>query len=59
MTHGRLTRIAAVLIGAATLFVLEQKLGIQFYLAVPAGIFAYFATLVTLGLLLGTGAPRR
>ena len=59
MTHGRPTRIAAMLIGAATLFVLEQKFGVQLYLAIPAGIFAYFATLVALGLLLGAGTPRK
>jgi hypothetical protein len=53
MTHGRPTRIVAMLIGAATLFVLQQKLGVQLYLAIPAGIFAYFATLVSIGLLLG------
>lgn len=56
--HG-LTRIAAVLVGAAVLFVLEQKLGVKLYLAIPAGVLAYFVTLVGLGLLLGAGAPRR
>jgi uncharacterized membrane protein len=59
MTRHGMTRIAAVLVGAAVLFVLEQRLGIQLYIAVPAGIFAYFAALVGLGLLLGADAPRK
>lgn len=56
--HG-LIRIAAVLVGAGVLFVLEQRLGLQLYIAVPAGIAAYFATRLGLGLLLGADAPRK
>lgn len=59
MTRHGITRIAAVLVGAAVLFVLEQRLGVKLYLAIPAGVFAYFATLVVLGLLLGANAPRK
>lgn len=59
MTREGITRIAAVLVGAAVLFVLEQRLGVKLYLAIPAGIFAYFVTLVGLGLLLGVEASRK
>lgn len=50
--HG-VSRIAAVLVGAAVLFGLEQGLGVKLYIAIPAGVLAYVVTLVTLGLLLG------
>lgn len=55
--HG-ISRIAAVLVGAAVLFGLEQGLGAKLYIAIPAGVIAYVVTLVTLGLLLGT-SPRK
>lgn len=57
MKPDRIGRIAAVLVGAAVLFGLEQGLGIKLYLAIPAGILAYVVTLVALGLLLEPG-PR-
>jgi len=57
MTRHAMARIAAVLVGAGVLFVLEQRFGIQLYIAVPAGIAAYFGTRLGLGLLLGADAP--
>jgi uncharacterized membrane protein len=49
-------RFAAVLVGAAVLFLMEQELGAKLYVAVPAGILAYIVTLVALGLMFGTGS---
>lgn len=43
-----------MLIGAAVLFGLEQGLGLKLYIALPAAVLAYLATLVAMGLLLGT-----
>jgi hypothetical protein len=48
-------RFAAVLVGAAVLFGFEQEFGVKLYIAIPAGIAAYFATLVVLGLTFGSG----
>ena len=49
-----MNRFAAVLVGAGVLFGLEQELGAKLYVAIPAGILAYIATLVALGLTLGS-----
>jgi uncharacterized membrane protein len=46
-------RLAAVLVGAAVLLALELQFGVKFYLAIPAAIAAYFATLIVLGLAFG------
>ena len=54
--HG-ISRIVAILGGAAVLFVLQQEFGLQLYLAIPAGMVAYFAILVAMGLALGVN-PR-
>jgi hypothetical protein len=54
MNRRGITRIVAVLTGAAVLFGFEQGLDLQFYIALPAAVLAYFATLVAMGLLLGT-----
>lgn len=54
MTRHGISRIAAVLVGAAVLFGLEQGLGVKLYIAIPAGVLAYVVMLLTLGLLLGT-----
>ena len=54
MTRDRMIRFAAVLIGAAVLFGLEQGLGAKLYIAIPAGVLAYIATLLALGLMLGS-----
>lgn len=43
-----------MLTGAAVLFGLEQWLGMQLYIAIPAGVLAYVVTLVALGLVLKT-----
>jgi uncharacterized membrane protein len=56
MSRQRLIRFAAVLVGAAVLFWLEQGFGAKLYVAIPAGILAYVATLVALGFALGKGA---
>jgi uncharacterized membrane protein len=54
MNKLRISRIVAVLVGAAVLFGLEQELGLKLYIAIPAGVLAYIVTLVALGLVLGT-----
>ena len=55
MNRDRMTRFAAVLVGAAVLFGLEQQFGVKLYLAIPAGIAVYFATLIVLALAFGSG----
>ncbi len=50
--HG-ISRIVAVLVGAAVLFFLEQNLGLQLYIAIPAGVIVYVATLLAMDLALG------
>lgn len=52
-------RFAAVLVGAAVLFGLEQWFGAKLYIAIPAGILAYFVTLLALGLTLGSGSQTK
>jgi hypothetical protein len=54
MNRDRMIRFAAVLVGAGVLFGLEQGLGVNLYVAIPAGILAYAATLVALRLALGS-----
>ncbi|HZP71317.1 MAG TPA: hypothetical protein VFB29_15360 [Pseudolabrys sp.] len=56
MSRDRMIRFAAVLVGAAVLFGLEQGFGVKLYLAIPAGIAAYFVTLVALALAFGSGS---
>ena len=58
MTRERMIRFAAVLVGAAVLYGLEQGLGTKFYIAIPAGILAYVATLLALGLTFGSGQTK-
>jgi uncharacterized membrane protein len=53
MNRERMIRFAAVLVGAAVLLVLEQQLGVKFYVAIPGGIVAYVITLVALGFMFG------
>jgi hypothetical protein len=53
MSKHRIGRIVAVLVGAAVLFGLEQGLGLQLYIAIPAALLAYIVTLVASGLVLG------
>ena len=52
-------RFAAVLVGAGVIFGLEQELGARFYVAIPAGIVGYVITLVTLGLMFGSGSQAK
>jgi len=54
MNRDRMIRFAAMLVGAGVLFGLEQELGAKLYVAIPAGILAYVATLVALRLALGS-----
>ena len=55
MNRDRMIRFAAVLVGAAVLFGLEQQFGVKLYLAIPAGIAAYFAALILLTLAFDSG----
>ena len=55
MNRHRISRIVSVLVGAAVLFGLGQGLGMNLYIAIPAGVLAYIVTLVALGLVLGSG----
>jgi uncharacterized membrane protein len=59
MNRDRMIRFAAVLVGAGVLFGLEQEFGAKLYVAIPAGILAYAATLVVLGLVLGTSSQAK
>ena len=59
MSRGRMIRLAAVLVGAAVFFGLEQEFGLKLYLAIPAGIAAYFATLIVLALAFGSGSETK
>jgi len=54
-----MTRFAAVLVGAAVLFGMEQQLGAKLYVAIPAGILAYIVTLLVLGLIFGRGSQTK
>ena len=55
INRDRMIRLAAVLVGAAVLFGLEQGLALKLVIALPAGVAAYFVTLVVLGLAFGSG----
>lgn len=59
MSRDRMIRFAAVLVGAAVLFGLEQGLDAKLYIAIPAGVLAYIATLLALGLTLGSGSQTK
>jgi urea transporter len=59
MDNHRISRIVAMLCGAAMIFVLEQNLGVQFYFAIPAGILAYVAVLVGMGFALRVNPPAK
>lgn len=59
MNRSGITRIVAVFTAAATLFWLQQGLGLQFYFALPAATLAYLAVLVGLGLLLDADKPAK
>jgi hypothetical protein len=51
MSRFAIARIVSVLAGAATLFGLQQGLGIQFYFAFPVALVVYLAVKVAIGLL--------
>jgi hypothetical protein len=52
MNRLTIARIVSVLAGAATLFGLQQGLGVKFYFAFPVAIVVYLAVKVAIGLLL-------
>jgi hypothetical protein len=53
MNRLAIARIVSVFAGAATLFGLQQGLGVKFYLAFPVAIVVYLAVKVAIGLLWG------
>jgi hypothetical protein len=53
MNRDRMIRFAAVLVGAAVIFGLQQGASAKLYFAIPGGIIAYIITLVALGLMFG------
>ncbi len=55
MTKQRIGRILSVLAGAATLFGLQQGLGLELYVAIPIAVIVYLAVKVGLGLWWGVG----
>jgi hypothetical protein len=55
MDPHRVSRIAAVLVGAAVLFSLRQVWAVPLYVAIPAAIVVYVATLLTLMVVLKRG----
>jgi hypothetical protein len=59
MNRRGMTRNISVLIGAVVLFGLELGFGVTMYIAIPAGVLAYLASLVAMGLLLGTETPAK
>jgi hypothetical protein len=59
MSRNRMIRFAAVLVGAAVLFGLERGVGVSLYVALPAGIAAYFVTLFVVALAFGDGNPAK
>lgn len=54
MNRDRMIRYAGMLAGGGTIFGLEQGLGTNLYIAIPAGIVAYVVTLVALGFMFGS-----
>ena len=53
MTKQAIGRIVSVLTGAAVLFVMQQELGVQLYIALPVAMVVYMAVKVGIGLALG------
>jgi len=58
MNRDRMIRFAAVLVGAAVVFALEQEAEAKLYIAIPGGIVAYMVTLVALGLMFGSSRAK-
>jgi hypothetical protein len=48
-------RIVSIVVGAGTLFALEQGLGVKLYFAIPIAIVVYLAVKIAIGLLWGAG----
>ena len=55
MNRQTIGRIVSVLVGAGTLFVMEQRFGVSLYIAIPVAIVVYLAVKIALGLLWGPG----
>jgi hypothetical protein len=55
MNRQAIGRIVSVLAGAGALFVLEQRLAVSLYIAIPVAIAVYLAVKVAIGLLWGAG----
>ena len=55
MSRQHIGRIVAILVGAAVLFALEQKLAVSIYVAIPAAVVAYVLVKLAFGLTAGTG----
>ena len=53
MNRQAIGRIVSVLAGAGALFVLEQRLSVSLYIAIPVAIAVYLAVKVAIGLLWG------
>ncbi|MGC2641161.1 MAG: hypothetical protein WA406_05610 [Pseudolabrys sp.] len=56
MNRDRMIRFAAVLVGGAVIFGLQQGASAKLYFAIPGGIIAYIITLVALGVVFGSQA---
>jgi len=56
MDRDRMIRFAAVAVGAAVVFGLEQGANAKLYIAIPGGIVAYIVTLLALGLMFGNSS---
>jgi hypothetical protein len=55
MNRQAIGRIVSIVVGAGTLFTLEQGLGVKLYFAIPIAIVVYLAVKVAIGLLWGAG----
>ncbi|HUL89444.1 MAG TPA: hypothetical protein VLU23_14850 [Pseudolabrys sp.] len=59
MNRDRMIRFAAVAVGAAVVFGLEQGANAKLYIAIPGGIVAYIVTLVALELIFGSSSQAK
>ena len=57
MSRLTIVRFVAVLAGAATLFGMQQGLGLELYIAFPTALIVYFGIKVVLGLALNADKP--
>jgi len=59
MNRDRMIRFAAVAVGAAVVFGLEQGANAKLYIAITGGIVAYIVTLVALELIFGSSSQAK